>query len=557
MPTFLVTSPDGRKLKITGPDGATQQDAIAMAQKNLGNPEKSEGQGYIPEKPGIKDYARTALDNVLQGSTFGIADEITDRIGAGVASVATGQKYGDMLKEARETTKARQDEQLQEMPVTAIGANVVGGLLTGGAGATTKAGAAISNSLRNGNIAARVAKGAAVGATSGAAYGAGTAQDGQRLEGAASGAVAGGVIGGAAPAVIAAGRGVKNAVIPKIGDELKPLAKRARDFGIPLRADQVAPTRIRKTVQKISQELPLSGADGFEDTQRKAFTKAVAKTIGQDAEDLGPGTVKKFLSAAKQKFDSVLDGETISFSRGDLKVLDDIAINADESIDPGLSLIVRKNIDKLQASLSTGDIDGQKLASIRSELLKKATRAQGGAKQFLGDVVEFIDDNIERSVHPKKAETLKTARREWRNFKTIQPLLKKSTSGGINPTELLNKVTSSKYIDASKAAVGEDDLIDLARIGKEFLPTRGGSDTFQKSIIGGGAGALGLTALSNPLLAATLGAKAAAGLAVNRGVQNTVSSQKLIDLALKAPAPKRLPNIPINPLIAAESAATR
>lgn len=36
MPVFMVTAPDGRKLRITAPEGATEQDAIAYAQRQLG-----------------------------------------------------------------------------------------------------------------------------------------------------------------------------------------------------------------------------------------------------------------------------------------------------------------------------------------------------------------------------------------------------------------------------------------------------------------------------------------------------------------------------------------
>ena len=36
MPVFVVTAPDGRKLRITAPEGATEQDAIAYAQRQLG-----------------------------------------------------------------------------------------------------------------------------------------------------------------------------------------------------------------------------------------------------------------------------------------------------------------------------------------------------------------------------------------------------------------------------------------------------------------------------------------------------------------------------------------
>ena len=56
----------------------------------------------------------------------------------------------------------------------------------------------------------------------------------------------------------------------------------------------------------------------------------------------------------------------------------------------------------------------------------------------------------------------------------------------------MNRVKSSKYINASTVKDGEDDLVDLARIGKEFLPKKGGSDTAYNQVgyqvLGGGTG---------------------------------------------------------------------
>src|ERR1700754_4595549 len=50
---------------------------------------------------------RTAFDQGMQGATFGFADEIQDRLGAGLASLATGEKYSDLLSEARNMSKER------------------------------------------------------------------------------------------------------------------------------------------------------------------------------------------------------------------------------------------------------------------------------------------------------------------------------------------------------------------------------------------------------------------------------------------------------------------
>lgn len=146
-----------------------------------------------------QSIGKTVLDQSLQGATFGFADEVTDRMGAGIATLGGAGSYSDLLKEARNTTKEDLAAQLQQNPGTSILSNLAGGLLTGGAAATTKAGAALGNSVRGGNLAARVVKGIAPGAATGGLYGAGTAEDGKRLEGAKSGAVYGAAIGGALP----------------------------------------------------------------------------------------------------------------------------------------------------------------------------------------------------------------------------------------------------------------------------------------------------------------------------------------------------------------------
>lgn len=161
--------------------------------------------------------ARTALDQGLQGATLGFADEVTDRLGAGIASLVTDRTYNDLLNEARGDTLTRQQAQMEQRPALTIGANLAGGLLTGGAGATTKAGTTLTNSLRTGNLAARAGKAAALGTTSGGVYGFGAGEGDveNRLESAKDSAATGLLLGAALPVAGAAlkstGKGVSNA----------------------------------------------------------------------------------------------------------------------------------------------------------------------------------------------------------------------------------------------------------------------------------------------------------------------------------------------------------
>lgn len=156
----------------------------------------------------------TLFEQGMQGATFGFADEISDRLGAAGAALLTGESYGDMLKQAREMTSERQARQWRQNPKTAIAGNIVGGLLTGGAGAQTRAGKAVADSLRSGKLAARIGKGAVAGAASGAAYGFGTGDD--TADGRMQSALGSGVLGAVGGAVMPALASGVSAAVTKV-----------------------------------------------------------------------------------------------------------------------------------------------------------------------------------------------------------------------------------------------------------------------------------------------------------------------------------------------------
>jgi len=175
---------------------------------------------------------RTALEQALQGATYNFGDEVSDRIGANIAYAADkiqgvdGGSVNDIYNWARKDTQKRLAKQLRETPKLAIGSQIAGGLLTGGAGATTKTGATLANSLRTGGLGLRAIKAALLGAASGAAsgFGAGSGAE-DRLDRAGNSAVAGGVVGGTIPVMGAAADSVGKGVnLAKTG-----FAARSRD----------------------------------------------------------------------------------------------------------------------------------------------------------------------------------------------------------------------------------------------------------------------------------------------------------------------------------------
>jgi hypothetical protein len=531
-----------------------QRQAIAMASARA-------RMSVAQQEPQGQDAGATSafINGANEMVPFG--GKLTSAMGAGIASLGGAGDYSDLYQQAQQNAQAT----AQANPVASLAGagtglaatlpigiekTIFGKVPTSGVRGVinqipeavakvrnwTSGGEVAKDAgllAKSGNLALQSAKSAVVAAPIGAAYGAGSAEQGKMLEGAIGGAGGAAALSAAIPLVGAAASGTLNAVLPKIEGKTAALAQRAKDFGIDLRLDQVSPTRARKTIQKVSQELPFSGVDASESAQRQQFTQAVAKTIGQDAQDLSPETINKFLDDTSAKYNSILKDQMIYIGKESKEKLDKLSSEASKTLTKDLADVVDKNINELISNTTDAQsIRGEVVSNFRSQLTQRIKNADPGVKKYLGDIIEAIDGMVEETL-PNKANDLKQVRREWRNFKTIEPLLEKSTDGTINPTELLNRVKANPYIKASRSSLGQDDLVDLARIGKQFLAKSGGSDTVQKGILTGGIGGLGVTALNNPLLAISAGVKAGAGLALNRGLQEVNKSKTLVGLAVK------------------------
>ena len=137
----------------------------------------------------LKSNLVTGGREVLQGATFGFADEIQSVIAAAVAApFVTDKTFGQLMIDARQSLRDESDQFREENPATALGLNVAGGLATG---------SAAIQGLKSAGVAVTGVKGAlSTSATLGAIGGAGVSEEGNRIKGALTGAAFGALLGG-------------------------------------------------------------------------------------------------------------------------------------------------------------------------------------------------------------------------------------------------------------------------------------------------------------------------------------------------------------------------
>lgn len=498
---------------------APQQAAGGKPWEKYGAPVSTANKQEIPQ-----DKLRTVFDQGMQGATFGFADEPMDAVGAAIAKgsdlfrsdsdkLYKDKSIGDVYKEARGQSKERLQQQMEQHPALAIGANLAGGLLTGGVGASTKAGGAIANSLRTGGTGARIAKGALAGATSGGLYGAGAADDGERLEGAGKGAIYGAAVGGAIPAAGAAlsatGKGIKNTATGMFARDADELAEAAGN--------------IRESSSKSYKAMRDAGV---------VFTKAASQKVASNLD-----------AALKQagQLNKRIHGNTIAVVN-DLKKLANSGQLGLEELDQFRQLF----------GDMAGDIGNKSNARVASIV-----------RGSIDNILDNMDDKAFQAGGKDAVEALKLGRAEYaraRKFEAISNIIEKSggdanklkrdlTSLMNNPKKLrgFSPAEREALKQAANQTTGEGLMKMVGKFGFDLGSGRAIGNT-ALPLLGGGAAAMG-SGLGAGAIVPVVGTAARQGQkylargkaenllrVIEQGGKNAASNSKAISPLLSAPA---------------------
>ena len=507
MPRFRIKGPDGKTFVVNAPEGATEEQAIAIARQHIAAKPK-EGRGILGT---IGDVAGGIADS----ATLGFADEI----GAGIDTV-TGLRSGGHDYQANLRNR-------RQNAAKAGGGRLVGQIAGGVALPMGKLGAAKGALGWLGT--------AATGAGYGAAYGAGSAEGGikERAKGAGDGALwgaGGGVAGRAAGAGVARALRGKNVspAVRKLADEgivMTPgrrggPVKRAYEEGvlgtlpfvkaIPQAAnrrsiEQLNVAAYNRTLKPIGAKLPMSTAPGkdavaeLSNTVYSAYDDATSKLIlGKD---------KGIVTAAN------------SIKKGAKKAVGASAGQLSAIVDDTLMLLDDGPVAGKYVSGILGDLRGEASQFARSSVANE--RRLGKELWKLHDQLEagLIRQNGKGVIAP-----LKNARQSVALLKRVEAASAKAPDGIFNPQQFRTAVTKRGYgTTTSNLAKGQAPLQDLADAAKEVLPAQmPNSGTPERGLAAamglGGPGAIGMV---NPWAGAATGASLLGYVpGIDRALQN-------------------------------------
>lgn len=454
--------------------------------------ERLELRKEVHGEPGFLENIANVGIAGLQGATFGVGPKVMSAVAAPMAKVGlegveaiSGGAYeapplGDVYRGIYGDVSGKISSAREQMPQATLAAETVGALGSGyGAGGVAarflpKMGTSLASK------AARLFGSALGGEASYRAYKAGTAQPGTELEELTTGAPVGAIAGAAAPAISAAAK----PFMPAIEEGLKASVNLAKKYDIPVALSQVTPSKALENIQKISQELPFSEWGKFKDKQVGAFQRALTRTFGQDSDKITTQVMDKAFKDVGKDFDTLASGKTfpvggrIDTARNE--ILEDASAYSGDAIKA-----FNKEIRNIKKSVKDGNIKGEELNFLRARMNRLARKTADPEKADLfRDAENLVVDLMTEGDDVAKG-VLSEVKQKYKNLLVVEPLAAKAKKGQIQPsllTNRVNKIYGRSAVRGQAGAMGE-----LAQIAREVLPELGGSDTAQKMLYTGGS----------------------------------------------------------------------
>ena len=175
---------------------------------------------------------------------------------------------------------------------------------------------------------------------------------------------------------------VKN-VLNNIGQKAVQTLK---DAGVPLDAAQATgSTILQKLKTGLSDNFLTAGAQSeFSETQKVAYNKAIAKTMGEDSTHITPTEIQNAKNRLGENYDAIVSRNDIRLDSTLKNHLSNIGDEAQHVLIPEHYNIVQKQIDNIlsKAKQNGGSLDGTQYQSIKKVLDKLSNNANSDVSGY-------------------------------------------------------------------------------------------------------------------------------------------------------------------------------
>lgn len=445
MKEYKLKTPDGRIVKIKGPEGATKEQIIQIYTQISDRPEinkfaesarkiasgatfqfADEGEAYLRSRSGNErltttDEYKAAYEEYKSLPTYAKRNEQQKARAYELTKILKAQKERKTSEvDAKENTEYRQiRDQLRgqskeferQNPKTALALEIAGGIATPALG---------MGALKGASTLAKVGTGALQGGLFGGLYGAGAAEEKEDMFGdAAKNAAIGGVMGGLFS-------GIGSALAPKIQKGASQLTKK----GIPITPGQAFGGSLDNVEQRAGSFMP-----GINSSRTKAIKKWNSTLIDDVLKPLG---YKSGSVVDDEITELVLKGqELLSKSYDD--VLPMISVKSDDVLESNLKKIFNKQMlvgdvkrkaanemKKIKGYFKGSKISGQSIKKVQEHLGDRIQAYAGvtnaddkAVGEMLKDTLDAFMDTVERQ-NPKYAGKLKEINRAYAKFVRVE-----------------------------------------------------------------------------------------------------------------------------------------
>ena len=534
MPNYTVTSPDGRKFKVTAPDGATQEQVLAYAQSQ-----------FTKQSP--QASARAAVEKSR-----------ADRLASG-RQYAEGYEPGppNIAAQVAGRTLRMGAQGLAALPLAISDAGVAVRNIMGGdyeypsdtfgkalnqvAPAPQDVGGKVSEVIGSAALGSRYFP--SVGIAKPAPAGYRPADPFQVPEEAVpqTAAPAANV-----PARSAADFGPVGAdKSAGLSQAQKEIAERVKKLGMKLTPGQATGSRSLQQMEAKLESQPFSSGpfNTLKANNARAVNKSFLQAIGEKGDEVTEATIRNADDRIGRAFEVAAARNNVLYDDALQSSLAEIESSVSTEIgESGIGIIKAQLANILnKASVNSGYLTGRQYQNIRMALNRISKNQEVG--YWARQIREQLDEALLRSVGPEDAARLTTARGQYRVLITAMNSNAVNTAkGAVSPGLLANAFSRSDKAGFIEGA-NQSNLYNALRFYKAFPSIVGDSGTATRAPFQGltdlamriPAGVASRAYLSGPSVAAATGTQKAAnrlGVGVNNAIGST-SPQFLNSLLLQ------------------------